>query len=92
MKRRNFSPGPWNIFNLPEASRIQIETTTHYVVCEVATFTRQRAPRFNAQLIKEAPEMYYILEMIASQISPEHFGRTIYARINAVIENVNSIV
>lgn len=87
--RRNFTPGPWKLFYSLEASRIHIKGPSDNVICEIHTYPRQRAPNYNANLIEQSPEMYYLIEEIASQISPEHFGQSIHSRIKAIIEKVN---
>lgn len=86
MSRLNHSPGPWKLFPLPEASRIQIETTSGHVVCEVHTYPHQRAPKANAQFISAAPDMFEFLLAMRSILSEEIIGATYWSKLNAAID------
>lgn len=81
MNRLNHSPGPWKVFPLPEASRIQIESPSGHVVCEVHTYPRQRAPKANAQFISAAPDMYEVLEELSGIMDPAIIGEKLYKKM-----------
>jgi hypothetical protein len=81
MSRLNHSPAPWLIFNLPEASRICIETKSGHVVCEVHTYPRQRAPKANAQIISAAPDMLEALISITKIMEEVHCGPKVWKQI-----------
>ena len=92
-KRRNFSPGPWKSSihsgGLMVQEVILVQSQKNHIVCGIPTYPRQRAPHYNAELIQQAPEMYDLLEIIAAQIDPEHFGSSIFYRIMEVMETIN---
>lgn len=90
MNRLNHSPGPWKIFPLPEASRIQIESPKGHVVCEVHTFSRQRAPKANAQLISAAPDLYEALLSLSKIMDEGHIGKALHQKMIKALKKATS--
>lgn len=81
MSRLNHSPGPWKCFHIAEANKIQIETLSGHIVCEIRLYARQRAPAANAHFISAAPDLFECLNNLSKILDEGHLGENLHTQM-----------